>query len=629
MIQNSSEYVTSGEIAAALNVSSRTIRNDIIAMNEIMEPFNARINSTNSKGFVFEAEDSEKIRQLSRIDAAFFTREERVRYLAFRLCESDEPINLYDLEEEIFISHSALLSDIQSLKKKYSYGEPNIRINIHGNSISIEKNELKIRLLLLNLFHHDWDYNSDINAYYNHDFLDIDLLNLVTEKTPSILIENGIQMDDPTLKALELLLVIMHERFANDHVFPVGLPQVNPRTASGKAVLEIFGFIEEHTGINYSDSEKNRIWEFISNVSLSPQRWVTGGHESVLISPFTVKETRAYLEHIRDFYGVDFSKDAEFVEILQMFLQQLLSGHTTFQQFQDSYSAKEMLTAEFELAWLFQYRSMDYMQRYLQEPELNSLAICFSGAIRHYLQENPDKKLRVVLFSHRNMVSAWALKRKILESYNLYLDIKDMLPVNFIDNYDFNDVDLVLTTVNKPLPKGCSVERIVIDDGLEASPISDTRMLKLQSFNKIWKMPPINLEELLRNSFCHENAEITEELRVIEIMMQDFISAGIATGNHLLDISKREALSSYGMKPGLVFVYSILPANETRVSILTLKHRIRWNGFRVSTVVMATFTEEERNLLFHLKIFLCNRNYDPDILRQLKKRDELVDYLIT
>lgn len=627
LIQNSSDFITSGEVASALNVSSRTIRNDINVMNDIMAPFNARILSTNSKGFIFEADDPQMIRMMSQIDVAFFTREERVRYLAFRLCESEKPLDLYDLEEEIFISHSALISDIQTLKKKYSYGEPNIRINIHGNSISLEQNEFKIRLLLLNLFHHDWDYNSDINAYYNHDFLDGDLLNIITEKMPSITIKYGLQLDDPTLKALELSLAIMHKRYSDNHFLPDVLPPYNPKSNTGFIVNDLFEIIEAQTGIDYSESEKNRIAQFISNVSLAPQKWTIDNDNTQLVSPFAIKETYKYLDYINEFYNADFSKDTEFVGILQIFLQQLLSGHTTFQQFQSSYSPKETLTAEFELAWLFQYLSIDYMNRYLQESELNSLAICFSGAIRHYLQEHPGHKLKAVLFSHRNMASAWALKRHILESFQLYLDIVDILPLNYIDNYDFSGLDIVFTTIYKSIPDKFNVKQIIVNDSLDNETITDVKNIKLLSFNKIWSKPT-SIHYLFINAFFHENVDIKDELRIIEIMMQDFISNGIATEEQLLDITKREAISSFGIKSGLVFVYSVLPAQKTKLSIMTLKHRMRWNGYRVSTVVMGTFSKEDSTLLFHLKLLLCNRDYDCELLRQLKSSNQIIEYLL-
>ena len=119
-VLNRKDYITSAELAAALKVSSRTVRNDIGRLNHILGPYHAVITATQSKGVLLRTEEPEQLRELMNMDTAFFTREDRVRYLAFRLCLNDSPLNLYDLEDELFISHTALMTDIRSLREKYS-----------------------------------------------------------------------------------------------------------------------------------------------------------------------------------------------------------------------------------------------------------------------------------------------------------------------------------------------------------------------------------------------------------------------------------------------------------------------------------------------------------------------------
>ena len=78
MIRDRGSYITSGALADALKVSSRTVRNDIREMNLALAPYGAEILCTRSKGILFRAEDPGRIRRLSRIDVAFFTRAERI-----------------------------------------------------------------------------------------------------------------------------------------------------------------------------------------------------------------------------------------------------------------------------------------------------------------------------------------------------------------------------------------------------------------------------------------------------------------------------------------------------------------------------------------------------------------------
>ena len=274
MIENRSGYTTSEELAKLFRVSSRTIRNEIKEMNRILAHHHASIISTQSKGFRFQAEDHEAIRAFSRIDTAFLTRAERIRHLAFLLCQSDKPLNLYDLEEEIFVSRTSLLSDIRGLRQKYTHEPPFIRLIQHRDEIAFDQDEYKRRLILLNLFHEDWDYNSEGNAYYGLHFLDKDLLSLLTKYTSAILSLYKIRMDDPTLVALELSLAIMHYRYTEGHQYPEELTVTGGSVTVRSAVDELFRLIEAETGVAYPQSEKDRICEFISNTQITREESV-------------------------------------------------------------------------------------------------------------------------------------------------------------------------------------------------------------------------------------------------------------------------------------------------------------------------------------------------------------------
>ena len=127
MLRGMNTYITGKALARQLNVSVRTIRNDVADINHALAPYKAQISSQHSKGYLYVAEDPAAIQSMNQIDNAFFTRDERVRYLAFRFCLADEPLNIYDLEDEVFVSHTTLEHDLHHLKMKYVLAGPRIR----------------------------------------------------------------------------------------------------------------------------------------------------------------------------------------------------------------------------------------------------------------------------------------------------------------------------------------------------------------------------------------------------------------------------------------------------------------------------------------------------------------------
>ena len=123
---------------------------------------------------------------------------------------------------------------------------------------------------------------------------------------------------------------------------------------------------------------------------------------------------------------------------MTLFLQQLSAGYTIFSQHENLQSIKELLSAEYELAYFFQHLAPELLHRRLTDGEICNLALCFGGGIRNYLNVHPEKKIKTVILSHRNMAAAWGFKRKILESLDQYIEITDILPVNYKDNFELS-----------------------------------------------------------------------------------------------------------------------------------------------------------------------------------------------
>ena len=108
IMQGTEGFITGNELARQLSVSPRTIRSDVAEINRTLAPHRAQILSERSKGYLYSAEDPNAIENMNRIDYAFFTKDDRIRYLAFRLCLSDEPLDMYDLEDEMYVSRTTL-----------------------------------------------------------------------------------------------------------------------------------------------------------------------------------------------------------------------------------------------------------------------------------------------------------------------------------------------------------------------------------------------------------------------------------------------------------------------------------------------------------------------------------------
>ena len=174
-IQNKN-YITLTEIAKKINVSTRTIRNDIKLLNNIFNDI-AFIDNDNEQGgyclYILDIEKFErKKEELFKINNYLDSPKKRMAYIFKKLLVSDISCIIDDLAYEMNVGRSTVNADIKKLNEILSsYG-----IFIEGksnNGIKLFGSELNIRFFIMeNLY--DLVYSKDyINNYINEalDFI--------------------------------------------------------------------------------------------------------------------------------------------------------------------------------------------------------------------------------------------------------------------------------------------------------------------------------------------------------------------------------------------------------------------------------------------------------------------------
>lgn len=627
MIQEQTTYITGNELAQQLNVSPRTIRNDVVAINKNIFPYEAQILSERSKGYLYYAKDPDIIQKLNQIDTAFFTKEDRVRYLAFRLCLTDEALNIYDLEDEMFVSHTTLEHDLHYLKMRYVLSEPNIKLEQKKDNISFEKNEKKRRAVLNQLFHEDWNYNTSGNTYYGYNFLNKDILDYIMDEVPLHLSRYKIAMEDPSLVSLNLSIAIMYHRVVSGHPLPSTPPLPKPDTQANFATNSLVDALEGQLHCCFSHEERDDIYQRIASGHLPDISKMDFSELSKYFGPITLNLADAYLKKIKKVFNLDFTGDRDFYITLLAYLQYLQTPIHIFNKQGNPNIAKKNLLKEMEIAYLFQDLALEYLGYYINQTELLYLAHCISGALEFLYETHPESKLKTVICCHMNLSTAWALKRKVLGAFDKYLDIVSLLPINAKSAYDFNNIDLILSTVRKPITNHSGTDIIQISHFLTprdyltlSAYIQEKQIVQLCSSNET------SLKDLLEHAFWHEKELLSDHFSIIEYMASDFIQNRLVTSQYLSDILRRESIATCAIGPGILFLHSLVPSKETKLSVVTLDHRIVWNSHKVRIIIMAAFRPDDATSLFRLLHTFYDDSLNIEELQMLKTKKEILDF---
>ena len=627
LLRGMDTFITGSALARQMNVSVRTIRSDIAGINQALSSYRAEIYSEHSKGYLYIAEDPEAIRSMNQIDNAFFTRDERVRYLAFRFCLSDEPLDLYDLEDEIYVSHTTLEHDIRQLKMKYVLSEPHIPFQQNREFVSFARDERKRRYILNHLFHADWDYHTKDNAYYSYHFLDKDRLSFIMEEIPLHLNRHGITLEDPSLVSLNLAVAIMLHRTESGHMLPECelLPRKNQ--AVSLAVDDLFEVLKSHFHREFAREEQEEIYRMVENACIVDVSSVTRENASRYFDSVTIQLADAFLEKILQVFGLDFSLDEDFYRTLLAYIRYLQIPEPIFNEQENPEISRENLLPEFEIAWLFQDLSLYYLGYYLGQTELLYLAHCISGALEYLFHTHPEKKLRTIICCHLNMPAAWSLKRKVLGAFEKYLAVQALVPVNAKSVLDFENTDLVLSTVRKAITDHPGTDTIQIGTLL---PPKD--YLTLSSYIQNYRMkklcPPgsLSVEQLLREAIWLERVKAASKFEILESMCESLLQSGVISPGYEADLLRREAISTFSFHPGILFLHSLVPAVKTRLAVSVFEHRINWNSHKIRIIVLAAFAPEDTGLVFLLNQTFNDPSLDPDTIKNLKTRKEILDF---
>ncbi len=627
IMQGTDGFITGNTLARQLNVSPRTIRSDVAEINRTLAPYHARILSERSKGYLYFAEEPELINNMNQIDYAFFTKDDRVRYLAFRLCLSDEPLDIYDLEDEMYVSHTTLEHDLHHLRMKYVLSGPQIQFIQNRELLSLEPDEKKRRAVLNRLFHEDWNYNARDNAYYGYHFLDRDVLEYIMDEIPVHLGRYHIAMEDPSLVSLNLAVAIMYHRVRSGHPLPAAEPVPRKNLPVSHAVDDLFRALEAQFARSFSREEKDDIYLRVVNACLPGVAEVSRQNVHSHFTDVTIRLADAYLKRVLEIFGLDFSKDEDFYITLLFYIQYLQVPDRIFNE-QGNYDiAKENLLTEYEIAYLIEDLALSHLGCYVTETELLYLAYCVSGALEFLYDTHPELKLKAVICCHLNMPAAWSLKRKVLGAFGKYIDVTALLPINLKNARDFRDTDLILSTVRKKITDQPGVDTIQLSPFLSPRDyLTLSACIHSRRVQKLCHTGSLPLKQLLAKAHWHEKAEPDDKFNVIESMASDFVSDGIVPAEYVTDLLRRESISTFVISPGIVFMHSLAPSSETRLSVTTFDHRVIWNSRKIRIVVLAALRPEDAAMLFLLSHTFCNESLDIETLKMLKTKDEIISF---
>ena len=626
-LKSQTDFITGEALASEINVSSRTIRTDINEMNELLKDTGIQIVSKRSVGYLLKADDPDILSDLIKINDSFLSRTERVRYIVFKLCLSDTAVNLYDLEEEMFISSTTLDLDLQALRKQFILNYPYIRLNKRKNSVSFEKSEWKRRIILNKIFAENWDYDSTGNALYNYQYIDENILVTSMNEIKKHLTEYRVEMEDVSMVNLGLGITIAYYRIMDGHPLEESIFPSTGDKLSAHLVDDILDALEEKLSVSFSSYEREPFYLFMSCSKLLNASLLNFRTVSTYFDQDIIEFCDRYLQEIRIHFGIDFSKDEDFYITILQLLRFIKMPIRLFNELnmQEEVLRKQFLI-EFEMAYLIQPLAMEYYGYHLGHLELTYIAFCISGALSYYSRTLP--KINTVILCHYNLPVTWNLKHAVLEKFSDYIEVQSLLPVYSKDIDNFDQTDLILSTVNKDMTSFIPCRTLYISPCFtEKDQQNLQRLVTSTRIETLYYNHQLSLFRLLDESIWLEKENCESFFDALEKLYRTLAKTTPLDDSFFTDIIQRESILSYVYQPHIAVVYRTRPVENISLSVMTLDHRVKRNGHKIRILIMAVIPEKDSKLIFQILNELYNSDLNPENLKFLKEKSEIMAVL--
>lgn len=593
------KWITGANIALSVGVSTRTVRNDIKELNQMLADRGAEITSEIGQGYKLTVSDSRKFdllkKEIRKEESSKpfqniipSDSEERVHYIISRLLlnslNSGERIDFFDLEEELFVSTSTLKKDLRTIDGILKKHDLRIR-DTKKEGMRVAGQETKIRFCISEYIFNSQKDTGDIGNQFYKDMFSSDEVENLRIILMEAITDFNLRLTDIAFRNLLVHSLIMLKRFEKKRHVKYDEEEIElfSGTKEFRCAQQIITEISGKLGISLGDEVY-----YLTQHLISSQRFLIEN----LDGDYEYKEEiEDILNTIRSGTGIDLSDDNQLINGLAMHLsaalQRLRFDMNIRNEFLDS--IKNLYPLAFELAVVAGEVIEKKHKLKAKESEIGFLAMHFGAALERKGLNRKQEPKKVVLVCIAGIATALLLKEKLQHKFGQYIEIVKSCPVQDVDEELIDDADLVLTTVELPDFQSEKIKKIKLfldDDDLNhlATVITDSGN----------QMKVIDYSSIFREDLFFTDMEFKDKQEILEFMTDAMVEKGYINQEIKQSIFKREEMSTTELGSLVAIPHALFnDMQEAAVSVMVLKKPVIWENEKVQVVLMLNIPQSK------------------------------------
>ena len=439
LYENQNEYLKAKHFSESMDVSLRTIQNDLKAIKEEMTKHGEALNVESKVPFgtriiIHNAMKAQKfVDSLKTNDDSLNYQNDRLHRLLSFLLNQRRSISLNKCADFIYVSKSTLLNDLQKLDlilNKYS-----LHLIQSKGYVWIDGLERDKRMCLI-----EYD-NKYINIILSSSLMDSegDNIDYIRHLLMDIFLEKQYNISDLDFQNVVIWINISVKRIMN--FFYLNEEDINDNDSVKKEMelaQNIYDRLEKHFLIRVPQPEINFLALYIKNHS----NFSDTDYISNELNDFIVEA----LAKIKESYPTDFTHDMDLRISLALHCAPLISRARNNAQIKNELLdyIKKNFPYAFDVATFFSYLLSNRFDCKIQESETAFLAIYFNKSISDHAVLKESKRLCII--SNLKRSEYFLIEQLFYNRYHQYISSLDFVTNTEINHIDLDQYDLFFST---------------------------------------------------------------------------------------------------------------------------------------------------------------------------------------
>lgn len=562
-------WVTGKELSFILNVSDRTIRTDMKKINES----GILIESNTKLGYRLANDNLLYKSQKS------YSPDERRIFILKQLISQNNPLELQNLADSLFVSDSSLQNDINFINTfiaKYK----DIKILKNSNTIQMTGDENSIRKLYKDLLLDEtknnlFNINQISSLYKKFDLISFknilegifDLYNYKIRDIdfPILLIHLGVSLDriidDKKLLDIESV----------DYIF---------NTDEYKISKDFFEKIEHRLKKNIDESEVILFAKLLINKNTS----LNSENKLKFTNQVIVKDL---LKHIYENFGINLMSDNNLINSLCIHIDALIS------RIKFDAPATNLYLDEIKRRFPFIFEIAVFASNFLNNKLNINITEEEIGFISLHLGTSYERtyktKYKICIISHELNNYSKKLLEDINKSFGDKIEI--VKKYNYFEEQNFKNIDIDLIISCLPLYHSLDIPTVFISPFINANDESNiSKAIRDLDKKKLKQEYGLHIKTLIRKENFYFNYSFKTKEDALQFLCKNLIEKGYVKYGYYQDVINRELISPTSFSQGFSIPHSISTENiiESTISILILDKSIEWSDFNVKIIFLLT-----------------------------------------